>query len=100
MPENAAVDEVFEVFQRKAADAPMAHVGSVNAPDRRLAMLLAKECFFRRDHPAELWVVRRSDLYALSETDVLEPGTDKSYRSIEAYTGLAKKRQRVESSLP
>jgi hypothetical protein len=30
---------------------------------------------------------------------VLEPGTDKSYRSIEAYKGLAKKRQRIEAEL-
>lgn len=91
--------EVYEVFQRKGPTEPMTHVGSVNATDTRLALLLAKECFFRRERPTELWVARRQDLHPLVETDVLEPGTDKSYRSIEAYTGIAKKRERIEASL-
>ena len=90
---------IYEVFQRKAPTEPMVHVGSVNAADTRLALLLAKECFFRREHPSDLWVVRREDLHPLAETDVLEPGTDKTYRSIEAYKGLAKKRQRIEAEL-
>jgi phenylacetate-CoA oxygenase PaaH subunit len=77
----------------------MVHVGSVNASDTRMALVLAKECFFRREHPSDLWVVRRDDLHPLHETDVLEPGTDKSYRSIEAYKGLAKKRDQIEASL-
>jgi phenylacetate-CoA oxygenase PaaH subunit len=87
---------VFEVFQRKAATEPMVQVGSVQAEDARMALLLAKECFFRREHPAEVWVVRREDLHPLAETDVLLPGTDKTYRAIEAYTGIAKKRAAVE----
>lgn len=90
---------IYEVFQRKGATEPMVHVGSVNADDTRLALLLAKECFFRRDHPGEIWVVRREDIHPLAEVDVLEPGTDKSYRSIEAYKGIARKRQQVESQL-
>jgi phenylacetate-CoA oxygenase PaaH subunit len=91
--------DVYEVFQRKGAAEPMVHVGSVNASDTRMALVLAKECFFRREHPSDLWVVRRDDLHPLHETDVLGPGTDKSYRSIEAYKGLAKKRDQIEASL-
>ncbi len=91
---------VYEVFQRKAPTEAMTHVGSVNADDTRLALLLAKECFFRREHPSDIWVARREDLHALDETDVLAPGVDKSYRAIEAYKGIAKKRAQVESSLP
>ena len=90
---------IYEVFQRKSATEPMTHVGSVSAGDTRMALLLAKECFFRREHPTEIWVARREDLHPLAETDVLEPGSDKSYRAIEAYTGIAKKRERVEASL-
>ena len=90
---------IYEVFQRKGPSEPMVHVGSVNASDTRLALVLAKECFFRREHPTDLWVVRRDDLHPLYETDVLEPGTDKSYRSIEAYKGLARKRDAVEATL-
>ena len=89
---------IYEVFQRKAPTEPMMHVGSVNADDTRLALLLAKECFFRREHPSDIWVARREDLHPLVETDVLEPGTDKSYRSIEAYKGIAKKREQIEAA--
>ena len=91
--------DIYEVFQRKAPTEPMTHVGSVNADDTRMALLLAKECFFRRESTSDLWVARRADLHPLAETEVLEPGTDKTYRSIEAYKGLAKKRERVEASL-
>jgi phenylacetate-CoA oxygenase PaaH subunit len=90
---------VYEVFQRKAATEPMVHVGSVNAEDTRMALILAKECFFRREQPSDIWVARREDLHALAENDVLQPESDKSYRSIEAYTGIAKKRERIEASL-
>jgi len=90
---------IYTVFQRKGATEPLVEVGTVNADDTRMALLLAKECFFRRDAPAEVWVARREDLHPLVETDVLEPGTDKSYRSIEAYKGIAKKRQEIEASL-
>ncbi len=93
------MSETYEVFQRKGPTEPMTHVGCVEAADPRLALLLAKECFFRRDAPSSLWVVRRADLYALEETDVLEPGSDKTYRSIESYKGLAKKRERIEAAL-
>lgn len=89
---------IYEVFQRKAPTEPMIHVGSVNADDTRMALLLAKECFFRREHPSDIWVARREDLHPLAETDVLEPGTDKSYRSIEAYKGIAKKREQIEAA--
>ncbi len=90
---------IYTVFQRKGVTEPLVEVGTVNADDTRMALLLAKECFFRRDVPAEVWVARRQDMYALTETDVLEPGTDKSYRSIETYKGIAKKRQEIEASL-
>ncbi len=90
---------IYTVFQRKGATEPLVEVGTVNADDTRMALLLSKECFFRRDAPAEVWVARREDLHPLVETDVLEPGTDKSYRSIEAYKGIAKKRQEIEASL-
>ncbi|HVA92915.1 MAG TPA: 1,2-phenylacetyl-CoA epoxidase subunit B [Chloroflexota bacterium] len=89
----------YEVFHRKNMTEPMVHAGSVEAADPRMALLLAKETFFRREHPIGIWVTRRDDLHPLAETDVLEPGTDKSYRAIEAYTGIAKKREAVEEGL-
>jgi phenylacetate-CoA oxygenase PaaH subunit len=90
----------YEVFQRKGALDAMVHVGSVEAGDNRMALILAKECFFRREHPSAIWVARREDLHPLVEADVLGPGTDKTYRAMEAYAGIAKKRQDVEGRLP
>lgn len=90
---------IYEVFQRKGPTDAMTHVGSVNADDTRLALLLAKECYFRRENPGDVWVVRREDVHHLDETDVLQPGTDKSYRSIEAYKGIARKRERIEAEI-
>ncbi len=91
--------ETYEVFQRKGATEPMVHVGCVEAGDVRMALILAKECLFRREHPSAIWVVRREDMHRLGEIDVLEPGSDKTYRAIEAYTGIAKKRRDVEERL-
>ena len=96
---RTAVAQTYEVFQRKGATEPMVHVGCVEAGDVRMALILAKECFFRREHPSAIWVVRREDMHPLGETDVLEPGSDKTYRAIEAYTGIAKKRREVEEHL-
>lgn len=90
---------IYEVFQRKTPTEGLVQVGSVNADDTRMALLLAKECFFRRDHPAGLWVAKRDDVHPLEEVDVLEPASDKSYRSIEAYAGIARKRAVVEAAL-
>jgi len=90
---------IYDVFQRKTPTEPLVQVGSVNADDTRMALLLAKECFFRHDHPAGVWAARRDDLHPLVEVDVLEPASDKSYRSIEAYTGIARKRAAVEAAL-
>ena len=90
---------IYEVFQRKGAMEAIVHVGCVEAMDARMALILAKECFFRREHPSDVWVARRDDLHPLVETAVLGPGTDKTYRGIEAYTGIAKKRREVEDHL-
>ena len=90
---------VYEVFQRRAPDEPMVHAGSLEAEDARLAVLLAKECFFRREYPHNVWVVCRDDMHGFDEINLVAPTTDKSYRSIEAYKGIAKKRAFVEASL-
>ena len=48
------------------------HVGCVEAGDTRMALILAKECFFRREHPSDIWVARREDLHPLLETELLD----------------------------
>ena len=85
--------EVWEVFQQKGHHDPFVHVGSVLAPDRDMAMSYAKECFFRRMEGRNLWITKRSDVHELSDPDLLQQVTDKSYRYPEAYRGVVQKRE-------
>lgn len=85
--------EVWEVFQQKGHHDPFVHVGSVLAPDTEMATAYAKECFFRRMEGRNLWVVKRADVHALTDTHLLDQVTDKSYRYPEAYRGVVKKRE-------
>lgn len=90
--------EVYEVF----AQAPgriHVHVGSVLAPDRELALLLAKENHTRRGEVASLWVVRRADIAATAPADreMLQTRLEKSYRQPEYYRSTRQKWQRFKT---
>lgn len=85
--------EIWEVFQQKGPSDPYVHVGSVLAPNREVAIVYAKECFFRRMEGRGLWVVRREDVHRLNDPSMLEQVTDKSYRYPEAYRGVVEKRE-------
>lgn len=89
--------EVWEVFQQKGPHDPFVHVGSVLAPDRQMAITYAKECFFRRREGRGLWVVRRADIHALNDPQLLDQVTDKSYRYPEAYRDVVQKRETAKA---
>lgn len=89
--------DVWEVFQQKGPHDPFVHVGSVLAPDREMALAYAKECFFRRMEGKGLWVVRRVDVHALNDPQLLQQLTDKSYRYPEAYRDVVAKRERAKA---
>jgi phenylacetate-CoA oxygenase PaaH subunit len=59
----------YEVFAQVQAGKPLAHVGSVRAPDPVLAWQSAKEAFGRRDDLSALWVVPRSAIVTQTEAD-------------------------------
>jgi ring-1,2-phenylacetyl-CoA epoxidase subunit PaaB len=87
--------EVFEVFRRAGHRDPFEHCGNVIAPDSDMALLLAKECFLRRQEGQHLWVVARSDIHSFLDESVLELAADKSYRFASAYRDVVDKRERA-----
>ena len=82
----------WEVLGRRRADADWEPVGVVHAPDGEMALLLAKESFFRHEEGVALAVSRDGQARELA----LPPsGTDKTYRLQRGYTGLGEKRRRA-----
>ncbi|CAN5153406.1 hypothetical protein BH20ACT8_BH20ACT8_19970 [soil metagenome] len=84
----------WEVLGRRTHDDAWTAVGAVHAPDRDLALLLAKESFFRHGEGVDLAVVRLADIHRFAEPELLEPSTDKSYRLQRGYP-LGDKRRRA-----
>jgi ring-1,2-phenylacetyl-CoA epoxidase subunit PaaB len=84
--------EVYEVFRRSGHKEPFEHCGAVIASDPDMALLMAKECFFRRREGDHLWVVRRHDIHSFSDESLLEIAADKSYRFASDYRDVVEKR--------
>ncbi|MPZ71981.1 MAG: hypothetical protein GEU74_01915 [Nitriliruptorales bacterium] len=89
------MSERWEVFGKRTLDDPWTSVGAVHAPDREMALLLAKESFFRHGEGVDFAVVRLDDLHVFGRPDLLEFATDKSYRLQSGYTGMGDKRRRA-----
>ncbi|MGH2784909.1 MAG: hypothetical protein ACRDJ1_06590 [Actinomycetota bacterium] len=91
--------EVWEVFSRRTTDDPLTHVGAVKAPDLELALVLARETFFRHGEGVDCWVGRRGDLHRVAQPETLGGVTDKSYRRADGYVGVGAKLKRVRDAL-
>lgn len=91
--------EVWEVFSRRTADDPLVHVGAVKAPDLELALVLARETFFRHGEGVDCWVGRRGDLHRVPDPETLGGVSDKSYRRADGYVGVGAKLKRVRDEL-
>lgn len=87
--------EVFEVFRRSGHKDPFEHAGAVIASDPDMALLMAKECFFRRREGEHLWVVARTNVHSLADESLLEIAADKSYRFASDYRDVIEKRERA-----
>jgi ring-1,2-phenylacetyl-CoA epoxidase subunit PaaB len=85
----------WEVFGRRTTDDPWTAVGSVHAPDREMALILAKESFFRHGEGVGFAVVRHDDFHRWPHPDALAFATDKSYKLQRGYTGMGDKRARA-----
>jgi ring-1,2-phenylacetyl-CoA epoxidase subunit PaaB len=91
--------DVWEVFSRRTHDDPLVHVGSVKAPDLDVALLMAREAFFRHGEGVDCWVGRRGDLHEVAHPETLGGVTDKTYRRSEGYAGIGAKHTRLREEI-
>ena len=92
------MSERWEVFGKRTLDDPWTSVGAVHAPDRDMALLLAKESFFRHGEGVDFAVVRIDDIHAFGKPDYLEFATDKTYKLQAGYSGMGDKRRRAHAA--
>jgi phenylacetate-CoA oxygenase PaaH subunit len=88
----------YEVFGRRGSGEAMHHVGSVDAPDIELGLTMARQCFARRAEADEIWLVDDADVRRFRATEIA--GLDKSYREIQSYADLGRRRKLVEANVP
>ena len=91
------MSERWEVFGKRTPDDPWTSVGAVHAPDLQMALMLAKESFFRHGEGVDFAVVRLDDIHVFGRTDLLQFATDKSYKLQTGYAGMGEKRRRAHA---
>jgi ring-1,2-phenylacetyl-CoA epoxidase subunit PaaB len=74
---------LWEVFIRGQHGLNHRHVGSLHAPDARMALLNARDVYTRRNEGISIWVVPSSAITASAPSDkgpLFEPSNSKVYR--------------------
>lgn len=84
----------WEVFGKRTSEDAWSSVGAVHAPDEEMALLFAKESFFRHGEGVDFAVVRTRDFHSCGDGELLEFHTDKSYKLQKGYP-LGDKRRRA-----
>ena len=93
---------VWDVLGKRSPDDQFTVVGGVKAPDLQMALLLARESYFRRKEGVAYAVRLRGDGTIHEgpyDKDVLGGLTDRSYRRQEGYVGVGAKLKRVRDAL-
>ena len=88
----------YLVFGRRDSQEQMRYVGEVDSPNREMALVQARQCFSRRDEADEIWLTP-SDTTVRFRRDAAQ-GLDHSYREIQSYADLGRRRRLVESNIP
>ncbi|HET7616600.1 MAG TPA: 1,2-phenylacetyl-CoA epoxidase subunit PaaB [Bacillales bacterium] len=84
--------EEYEVFSRKKDTTPLQYQFSLLAPNHDMAMTMAKENFFRREIPNDIWIVKRSDIRKMTQNEKeAMQRLDKPYRETKGYTDLVQR---------
>lgn len=81
---------IYEVFSQRSVNAPFVQQFSLLAPNKEVALSMARENFLRRESCFNLWVVKRDDIFGLppEERPFLERLDNKSYRETRGYGDL------------
>jgi ring-1,2-phenylacetyl-CoA epoxidase subunit PaaB len=85
---------IYEVFVQRDANTAFVHQGSLLAPNREIALALAKENFTRRQPCYNLWVVERENIAQLTAEErrsLAKLDELKTYRETKGYGYLKKK---------
>lgn len=88
MSDNRKDWPLFEVFVRARSGLEHKHVGSVHAPDPRMALDNARDLYARRNEGVSLWVVPSAAITASDPEEggeLFEPAKDKIYRHPTFY---------------
>jgi len=88
----------YLVFGRRDSQEQMRFVGEVDAPNPQLGLTQARQCFSRRDEADEIWLTPadQTNRYRRGPAE----GLDHSYREIQTYADLGRRRRLVEANVP
>lgn len=91
----------FEVFSKRTQTSSFQHQFSLVAPNADMALIMAQENFMRREPVADIWIVNRADVRALSpdEKQILTRIDNKDYRTTKGYGYLKKKWRHYEQKM-
>ena len=59
----------FMVFQQSEPDEPFVHNGTVHAPDIEMALLNARDVFYRRPKAVSMWVVSAESIFSVTQEE-------------------------------
>ena len=88
----------YEVLGRRDSQDQVHYLGAVDAPNVDLALTQARQCFSRRGEVDELWLAEQSAITRFRREG--GEGLDKTYREIQTYADLGKRRRLVEANIP
>lgn len=71
---------IYEVIRHEQAERNPVHVGSVRAPNEKLALHCAREIFARRENCYKLTVVERQQFHTIEDSEYLSLAKEKTYR--------------------
>lgn len=85
----------YEVFLKRPGKDEFRHAGALEAPDREMALLFARESYSRRGEGEEMWLVDRVDVLVADEA-ALAVNADKPHRHNDGRAVAGHRKQRRE----
>jgi ring-1,2-phenylacetyl-CoA epoxidase subunit PaaB len=79
---------LWEVFVRSKGGLSHRHVGSIHAPDSKIAVRHARDTYTRRMEGVSLWIVKSDEIISSDPSDaqsLFDPAEDKIYRHPTFY---------------
>lgn len=104
MGKNDKIDgfyQEYEVFSRRTDTAPLQHQFSLLAPNEKMALIMAKENFLRREPAVDIWVAKREHITTGKEIgeEIFHNIDNKQYRETKGYGYLKKRWRKYEQKI-